>query len=91
MADEHIRLRTSSSPFDEILAALTDRALLAERALDRAFWLDTLADFVIEAPPDERDDRYRAAARCIHATFRAEPRRRQHAVRVLAERMVPLA
>ena len=75
----------------DALPSLIDRALLAERALDRAFWLDALASFVADARPDERDARYREAARTIHATFRADPRRRQHAVRVLAERLVPLA
>jgi hypothetical protein len=75
----------------ETLTVLIDHALLSERALDRSFWLDALACFVAAAPIDERDARYRAAARCINATFRAEPRRREHAVRVLAERLVPLA
>jgi hypothetical protein len=75
----------------DALPLLIDRALLDERALDRAFWLEALASFVGDARPDERDARYRDAARTIHATFRADPRRRQHAVSVLAERLVPLA
>lgn len=75
----------------DVLASLVDHALLDERALDRVFWLDALATFVNDASVHERDERYRGAARCIHSTFRADPRRRQHAVRVLAERLVPLA
>lgn len=86
---EHDALLSTQRPAREVLNVLVDRALLSERALDRCFWLDTLAGFVTTAPTDERDARYRAAARCIHATFRAEPRRREHAVRVLAERLVP--
>lgn len=88
---ELVELRATNRPMRDILAVLVDHALLGERALDRIFWLDSLASFVSDASPDERDARYRAAARCIHATFRAEPRRREHAVRVLAERLVPLA
>jgi hypothetical protein len=76
----------------EILAALIDHALLDESALDRAFWLDAVGDFVT-APmaTGDRDDRYQAATRCIHATFRSPPRRRHEAVRGLAARLVPLA
>lgn len=90
LSSEQIKLRATNRPTRDILAVLVDHALLCERALDRTFWLDALASFVSDAP-NERDDRYRAAARFIHATFRAEPRRREHAVRVLAERFVPLA
>ena len=91
LINEHAALHTTSRPTNDILTALIDHALLSERALDRTFWLDALASFVNDASPDERDARYRAAARSIHATFRADPRRRQHAVRALAERLVPLA
>lgn len=91
LAREHDALLSAQRSTHEMLGALVDHALLTERALDRRFWLDALADFVAAAPTDEHDARYRAAARCIHATFRAEPRRREHAVRVLAERLVPLA
>jgi hypothetical protein len=62
------------------LAALVDHALLSERALDRTFWLDARI-----AASDKRDARYRAAARFIHATLSADPRRREHAARVLTE------
>lgn len=88
---EHTELRAENRPTKDLLAVLVDHALLSERALDRTFWLDVLANFVSAAAADDRDARYRAAARCIHATFRAEPRRREHVVRVLAERLVPLA
>jgi hypothetical protein len=88
---ERDALHTANRPTNDILATLVDHALLSERALDRTFWLDALACLVSDAPSDERDARYRAAARSIHATFRADPRRREHAVRVLAEHVVPLA
>jgi len=76
---------------EDVLAALVDRALLSERALDRVFWLNALADFITRGPAADLHARYCAAARCIHATFRADPRRRHEAVRVLSERVVPLA
>lgn len=88
---ERAELLATNRPTKDILTVLIEHALLSERALDRTFWLDALANFVSDASLDECDARYRAAARCIHATFRAEPRRREHAVRVLAERFVPLA
>lgn len=91
LSGERDALRTANRPTKELLAELVDHALLSERALDRTFWLDALASFICDASPDDRDSRYRSAARCIHASFRAEPHRRQHAVRVLAERVVPLA
>jgi hypothetical protein len=75
---------------DEILAELVDRALLTEGTLEPSFWLDSLADFMLQASPDEREDRFHAAAQYIHATFRSDPRRRQKAILFLAERLVPL-
>ena len=75
---------------DEVLADLVDRALLTEGTLEPRFWLDTLADFMLQASPDEREDRFHAAVQYIHATFRSDPRRRQNAILRLAERLVPL-
>jgi hypothetical protein len=75
---------------DEVLAELVDRALLTEGTLEPTFWLETLAGFMLQAPPDQREDRFLAAAQYIRATFRSDPRRRQNAVRFLAERLVPL-
>lgn len=88
---EHAALLAMSHPINDALAELVDRALLSERALDRTFWIDALVCAISNAPSDEHDAHYCAAARLIHATFRADPRRREHAVRVLAERLVPLA
>jgi len=76
---------------DETLDDLVERALLDPSPLDRTFWLDALADFLLAAPVADREDRLRAATRRVHATFRARPRDRQHVARVLAQRLVPLA
>jgi hypothetical protein len=56
----------------------------------QSFCLDALAGFVLQASPDEREDRFHAAAQYIHATFRSDPRQRQNVVRFLAERLMPL-
>jgi len=74
-----------------VSAACADRALATESPLDRAFWLGALADALLRGPDAARDDRFIAVARRIHATFAVSPRERQDAVRVVADRLVPLA
>jgi hypothetical protein len=75
---------------DHLAAEYVDRALLAPRIIDRAFWLDALCDHVSTAPHAERRRRYHRAARRISATFRAPPRARQQALCALAARVEPL-
>jgi hypothetical protein len=73
-------------------AACVDRALDTASPLDRAFWLHALADVLLREPDAAaRHDRFFAAARRIHATFAVSPRERQDAVRVVADRIVPIA
>lgn len=88
---ERAELHGTERACDESLDDLIDRALLDDSALDRTFWLDALADFVVAAPDSQRDHRYHQATRRILATFRAEPRRRHQAVRFIAARLAPLA
>jgi len=76
---------------DEVLDDLIDRALLDPSALDRTFWLDALVSFVLAAPNEQRYARCDQATRKILATFRADPRNRHSAVRLLIQRLVPLA
>jgi hypothetical protein len=75
---------------DHLVAEYVDRALLAPRIIDRAFWLDALCDHISSAPPADLRRRYHQAARRISATFRAPPRARQHALCALAARVEPL-
>ena len=88
---ERAELCDSQRPTNEVLDDLVDRALLEPSALDRTFWLDALADFVATAPDQQHGARYHRATRAILATFRADPRRRRSAVRLLAQRLLPLA
>lgn len=74
----------------DIVAACVDRALSAERTLDRQFWLGALAENLRGRSAEQRDALLLAAARRIHATFRVAPRERQDAVRYVNERAVPL-
>ena len=75
---------------DERLRAYVTRALDDAGPLGRSFWLAAAAD-VIVACPDRHRELYDLAARRIHATFRVDLRERHDAVRVLAERILPVA
>jgi hypothetical protein len=77
----------------EVTEDCVERALAADRVLDRTFWLDTLADQITEraVDADDRDRLYFASARRINTTFRVAPRERQHALRRLADRLVTLS
>lgn len=68
-----------------------DRALATESPLSRAFWLDALTLLIQTSDLNERRERMLAAARRIHATFAVPLRERHDAVRVLAERLFPIA
>lgn len=75
---------------DGIVIEYVDRALLADRTIDRLFWLDALCNRLDQTPPADRQRRYRVAARRISATYRAAHRTRQHALSALAARIAPL-
>jgi hypothetical protein len=74
-----------------VVADCVDRALATKSTLERAFWLDSLADVIRAREPAQHQTLYSAAARRIEATFAVTPRERHDAVRVLADRIVPLA
>ncbi len=73
------------------LANCVDRALATQSPLERTFWLDSLADFVRSRDQAQHAPLFYAAARRIEATFAVAPRERHEAVRLLADRVVPLA
>jgi hypothetical protein len=81
----------SQSDLTEVCADCVDRALETTSPLDRAFWLRCLIDVLLRQPEAPRHDHFLAASRRIYASFAVPPRERQDAVRVLAERLVPLA
>jgi len=74
-----------------VCAECVDRALATQSPLERAFWLDALADVIRARPEQEHAGLLHAAARRIHATFAVSVRERHDAVRVVASRLVPLA
>jgi hypothetical protein len=76
---------------DPVCDGSVDRALASKSALERIFWLDSLADFLRSRPLDVGRPLFLRAARRIHATFDVTPRERADAVRLLAEQLVPLA
>jgi len=74
----------------ERLKAVTDRALAADRRIDRLFWLDALADHIQGQPLSRHTALLRFAAQRIHATFALHQRERQAAVRFLCSKVIPL-
>ena len=81
----------SQSDLIAVCAHCVDRALETTSPLDRSFWLRSLTDVLLRQPEALRHDHFLAVARRIYASFAVPPRERQDAVRVLAERLVPLA
>jgi len=73
-----------------VSAECIDRALATSGSLDRLFWLHALADFLALRPLAERHAHYLDAARRINATFAVTIREREDAVRVIAERLLPV-
>lgn len=70
---------------------VVDRALGSPSPLVRIFWLDALAARLALCPLGERQDHFRCAARRIHATFAVSVPERGDAMRILAERLFPIA
>ena len=68
-----------------------DLALQTPSPLVRIFWLDALAARLALCPPSERADLFRRAARRIYATFAVSLPERGDALRILAERILPIA
>jgi len=80
---------TAGGPADR-LRVFVDHALKDDGPLVRSFWLAAAGDLVAAEPPGHRKALYDAATRRIHATFRVDLRERHAAVRVLAERILPV-
>jgi|GEM_PF-6827112 len=80
---------TTGGPADR-LRAFVDSALANDSPLVRSFWLAAAGALVAAEPAEHRKALYDAATRRIHATFRVDFRERHAAVRVLAERILPV-
>jgi hypothetical protein len=81
----------STGDVSHVSSSCVDHALATASPLDRSFWLGALADVLLRQPDALRHGHFFTAARRIHATFAVSPRERQDAVRVLADRLVPIA
>jgi hypothetical protein len=68
----------------------TDRALAAERYVDRQFWLMAATDFICTMTIDKRQTFFRLAACRINATHHVPHRDRLDAIRFMVDRVVPL-
>lgn len=74
-----------------LLQNFVDRALAADRTIDRFFWLQAAVDVAHRERPSRHHDLFRTAARRIHATHRVPHRERLAAARFLAAKLIPLA
>jgi hypothetical protein len=74
-----------------IVPHFTDRAVAAERHIDRQFWLMAAADFSRTMTLDLRQAIFRLAACRVNAAYHVSHRDRLDMIRYLADRMVPLS
>jgi hypothetical protein len=72
------------------LLRFVDLALVAERGVDRAFWLLTIAEEINACAQGALASCVNAVARRVHATHRVPSRERHQAVRVIVGHLVPL-
>lgn len=83
--------RDALGDLDERLVNFIDRALVADRELERYFWLDSAAEVVLEHPPDRRRAAFERAARRIHTSYRVPHDQRLRATRVIAGKVLAVA
>lgn len=76
---------------DGRIAAYVDRATGSDVRIDRLFWLHAAADLVAERDPSTHQDLFRRIARRIAANHALPPRKRNEAVRIVAQRLRPLS
>jgi len=82
-------LGADSNPIQS-LKALADRAIEADRQLDRIFWLGATADLIRRQHHSRHTALLRFASRRIHASFDVPFWDRQDAIRFIAARVIPL-
>jgi len=86
--EEH--LDDASDPMD-LVKRFVDLAMDTDRALDRAFWLRSIADTIEDEPKQEHRAMFLVAARRIHTTHRVPKKQRNAATRRLAAMSLPIA
>ena len=72
------------------LKALVDRALDADRQLDRLFWLTAVAQHIQRQQSSRQNELVKFVSRRIHARFSLNIRDRQWFVRFIVTRVVPV-
>ena len=88
---EHDRLLDGHDrPTKHVLRDLIDRALGADREIDRFFWIDATAAVLHRQPNDEQVSLFRDIARRIHASFAIRERDRRTIERRLARIVWPI-
>jgi len=80
---------SAQAPFD-VMAALLERALAADRLLDHRFWLWAIAEYIKQRPEPERDELLREATTHICLTYRVPRARREEAIRHLVRAVSPV-
>ncbi|MEN8182812.1 MAG: hypothetical protein ABFS46_09790 [Myxococcota bacterium] len=85
------QLELDADDLQQLLVALVDHAMAAERRIDRAFWLRAAADLLLEEPLHDRTPLFRLAARRIHTTLAVPHRKRLDATRRLAAMALSIA
>lgn len=76
---------------ERVMAAMLERALAAERLLDRKFWLRAIADFINACPEPERAELLREAATHIRLAYSVPRDRREEAIRYVTRVVFPVA
>lgn len=84
------RLLHEINDVQSMLRVLIERIVQAERNVDQLFWIDVLAQRILNEPPDAHQDLFRRAALRIHATFSMPRMQRQRFERLLARIIWPL-
>ena len=82
-------LNRGADPIDT-LKHLTDRALKADRQLDKLFWLGAAGDYICRQHRARHTALLRFTSRRIHTTFAVTCQDRQAAVRFVYARVIPL-
>lgn len=75
---------------EERVVSYVDHAMKAKRRLDRFFWLDSVADAILDHDSTEHEPMFMLAARRIHSTFAVPHRDRLAATRFLAAQLRPI-
>jgi hypothetical protein len=75
---------------EDLVKSTVDKALAAERRIDRLFWLQVTADTIRTQQPSTHQHMLRVAARRIHSTYKIAKNERLRATRFLFAKVVPI-